>query len=470
MMAATTVSVPQARMVPGLVREEVCGFTLKPGTSSRSSSPVMLGTSWRQERDRRYRLQRQSQAMLTSMGVQASITGCMKGVKKRKVNGILEERLDVMLREDAEKGWRASYSGMATCDSLWSCWVCAPKRAAEKIEETRLVSKELIDSGYCYVFVTFTAQHSADTDLSDFSKGFSKSYREMSSTTAFKSIMKSIYYVGSIMSAEVTDDNPELSYDEKTGWHYHRHYVYFIKRPYLSEYEVEWLHKMLLKEWKYNLEKNGLTCNSHGVDVSDNSYKTINDPRVSVDKISSYLGKAAAFELCGAALDTKDGCNERRINPWQLNIMAIDGNKIAKNRYLEFYKAMKGKTFLRISKELRSLVDIKKIEKERTGSKDDGIRVLSFYTVGKHDTEKIECDMAWYAGPSDAWLPVSQQGRLGVLLTVVELAWKEGLAAGLSEAARFRVVQDAAHAVCMTAAAGFDCLTMERLPYAAPPP
>lgn len=402
-------------------------------------------------------LQRQSQKLLSEYGITAAITGCRKGARLRMLDGILSSRVDISVSVDAYGMAQARFSGLATCDSAWSCWICAPKKGAAMLAEASEVADQLLSKGYKFLMVTFTAHHDANMLLADFQKSFAESYRYMTSLTSFKKMMKQYGYIGSMFSSEVTADNP-ISYAYKTGWHYHRHYLYFYRGDWLSENNLKKLQSRISLFWYNSLQKYGLYCDQHGVEVSGKT-RNYGNYKIAAQKGAKYLSKGAAFELVGSALRAKVTKKNRRLSPWELCILAIEGNKKAAAMYVEYYRAMKGKTFLRINKELRKLIDLADIEKKLAEFDDDPEIIASFC-----DPDDPACSDARIPCSADAWKLIAQQGRLGHMLTVTEEAFNDACQIGLTGEDRRDYVHKALLALIEKANNGIDVLTGLKLP------
>lgn len=426
------------------------GAPLVHGGQFQTSPPVEDGYGIGTKRDGRAWLQKQLQRLLHfhGRGEKVSFGGCGMGTQFGK-------SLEIHRQEATGE---LSFVGLAHCSSPWICPICAPRVGAKRLDDIQKVGVSLLDKGFSYLFLTFTAQHDKDMELAPFLCNFKSALGYFPSTYAYKLLKKKFAMRHYITAFEVTYDMPGTVEAACTGWHPHGHRQYWLERPFLTEEECAEFLKIVSDGWQVCCQKFGLTASrEHGVyleSFQEHARKTgLEKPFDEMSKesqekyikqIAGYFSKSMGFELTGAT--RKVGKRGRfgggRCTPWDLALAAVKGDVHARDRWIEYVYAMRGRDkggsgfhCVEFSKKLMSVVETagpdEESDKEAMQGK-KGYKVLEFGV-----------DL-----PVDAWLPAAKQGRLWHLLTVADQA-------------KYDEVEKDVGAACKRAEKGIDILTGE---------
>lgn len=112
--------------------------------------------------------------------------------------------------------------GLQICGSVWHCPVCAARISNERQREIRLAVESAEALGYKTLLVTFTAHHTALTELAEQLAAMTRAY-EAVWRGAPADRMKARYGIlGMIRSLEAT-------HSRRNGWHPHIHVLMFVR-------------------------------------------------------------------------------------------------------------------------------------------------------------------------------------------------------------------------------------------------
>lgn len=204
---------------------------------------------------------------------------------------------------------RASYLGLETCSSVWSCPVCSAQIHASYAGQIANALTHHLGNGGGAAMVTLTMRHKKGDPLSDLWAGLGEAWR---AATRGKEWDKERAEYGVLGTTRIV----ETTFGEN-GWHLHVHaLIFFSGKPTVAELEL--LGKQMFQRWRTRLTTLGLRAplaNSGGLDIR---------PVYSSDELGAYLNKlssvdeiaiSAAQELSHS--DTKTGRSGGR-TPWQI--------------------------------------------------------------------------------------------------------------------------------------------------------
>lgn len=458
-------SLPRKASGSGLVNEG------KHGTPAKAL-PLYGGGEQETQRARRdfsHFMLRGVQRLLYFSGIDMALAKCCQGLTYNA------EAVEVRVFDDGRSG----LAHVAHCGNSL-CPVCGPRLAARRLEDAQQVAEYLLEELYSYLLVTFTASHSRDSKLSDLRKGMSKAWAGFYSSRLAKRLRASGLLSHSLKALEVTDDDPATAWEDRTGWHLHRHEVWFaVNGVWMTREQMAKLQRELATEWKRQLEKQGLTCSlEHGVNVE--SVQDWRDAKVKgkkgcwkgrkvefdvltrqkqqehVARIVGYLTKSMGFELTqtGRKISRRGKYGAKRVSTWNLAELAVrlDGpeGEQARRRFLELVAGCRGVHWFTMSDGLRALA---KIEAKRAKDETDNADALRMDEDDDHGIVVAKMRAQEVA-------PVMRQGRLGHLVSIAAGEVPEGVAA-LSWGGSVK-------AACRAAAQGIDILTGDRLTSAGP--
>lgn len=229
---------------------------------------------------------------------------------------------------------RATYGSLCTCNSVWTCPVCASKISERRAQ---LLLAALAQSRVRPVLVTFTFAHF---------KGMTLWRAVKSLTTAYDDLMRGRWADGlrdrygwetSIRALEVTHG--------ENGWHPHLHILALFKFG-LHEADQPMLHMSLAERWIKHLRAVGADADlDHGVDVTRGN-----------DKVAEYLTKFGRRPIEGWSMVREVAkANVKRAapggrTPWRLLADYGQGDQEAGALFQQYAFVFKGRRQLLIPK------------------------------------------------------------------------------------------------------------------------
>lgn len=180
--------------------------------------------------------------------------------------------VDVRLSE----GGHGSFSGLATCGSVWACSVCSSKIMRERQRQISAATQAALDLGYSVLLVTGTLRHHRGESLDDVWWRLSKSRTTVNQARAVRRIREELGFIGYIRTVEIT-------HSRGNGWHPHDHQVAVFNRE-LTDAEIQRYQDVEYAAWAAVSRRAGVGIPSreHGIRVER--------PR-SVEEVSKYLGE-----------------------------------------------------------------------------------------------------------------------------------------------------------------------------------
>lgn len=231
----------------------------------------------------------------------------------------------------------AHYGGLQTCGSVWDDPVCAAKISERRRVDEVLPAMERWDSqgGQC-LLLTLTNPHFIHSVLADLVKGQQKAMRSLTSSRAYKRLMKSIGCIGTIRAWEVTHG--------LNGFHPHFHIILFVQsgldlEPLEDQFYIHWANAC-------RLAKLPIPDRSHGVVLHDGS------------KAHAYASKGVwglDHEITKGHLKKS---NKGRSPMDLIRSYVFDGDKQAAALFVEYSEAYHGKSQLYWSPGLKAYFGI----------------------------------------------------------------------------------------------------------------
>lgn len=259
---------------------------------------------------------------------------------------------------------RGSFSGIATCGSVWACPVCSAAIQSERTAQVATLLKWAVQQGYTVIFETATLRHHAGQSLTDLWSGLGTAWSSMRTSGSYRRFQKRNNYVGYVRAVEVTyGDN---------GWHPHVHSFHIfdlggipqVSTPEWGVYEercaalVAEMKTLRFTSWAYGAHKAGLGAPlERAFDV-----QVVHKPESARDYISKAVYddsknekalRKQAFELQSAGL--KKGKMGGRTPFELLRSVVEDGLADDLDLWNEYEKASKGRRALTWSRGLKKL-------------------------------------------------------------------------------------------------------------------
>lgn len=143
----------------------------------------------------------------------------------------------------------ASYSGLATCGSVWCCPVCNSKIMTTRAQEVKKAIDVWKDRGKVFAFQTLTMRHHKGQSLEELWEALSFAWQRLNSGATSMKEAKTYGQTGFIRVVEITYGS--------NGWHVHIHIVRFLER-HLTEAERSSWEEAQFKRWSKALTDKGL--------------------------------------------------------------------------------------------------------------------------------------------------------------------------------------------------------------------
>ncbi|WP_166525000.1 protein rep, partial [Pseudomonas sp. CAH-1] len=265
----------------------------------------------------------------------------------------------------------AFYSGVMNCGSVWACPICAAKVQERRREEVAKAVAWAEAEGLQSVMVTLTFPHYAWHILGDLVKQQADALHRLRAGSPWARFKTATGYQGLIRSLELTFG--------EHGWHPHTHELWFVN----AEVDAEAMKARILERWRNCCARAGLldlenvdqvrAFNKHAVDVKGWC------------QASDYLAKQDDSRHWGvdseiAKASTKQGRAKGK-HPFRLLAMAVDGDKVAGAKFVEYAGVMKGRRQLFWSAGLKKRVLIEeKTDEEIVEDQVDKADLLGFLT------------------------------------------------------------------------------------------
>lgn len=260
-----------------------------------------------------------------------------------------------MVRKSVEvhkhrKTEKAFYSGLMICGSVWLCPVCAAKISERRKKELTRATSAHKASGGQMAMLTLTVSHKSSDMLQELLTAFNDAVEKMFKKKEFTQIRQEMGIIGRVKVLEVTHG--------VNGWHPHAHIVLF----YEHEVDISVISRRMYKLWssacaKYELK----TSQRHGLSLQG------------ADHVQAYLTKQGSWSIEQEM--TKSHIKKGRagsMTPFDLlrDVLESD-DEVAKQLFIEYAKAFKGKRQLHWSRGLKAHFDVEEktdeqLSKEQT--------------------------------------------------------------------------------------------------------
>lgn len=309
------------------------------------------------DRAEKFLLKDVSASILNQTEVRTKASGEEYIAYKHRVNYCLNRRItkakgvDLFYNEKREK---AHYGNLQRCGSVWTCPVCSSRiTEGRRLEVSAGIKNWVNDHKGAVYMATFTNPHYYGDNLDEQLCRQKLAFDKFWGQRAVKEYMKSIGYKGRIVATEVTHG--------KNGWHPHYHIIIFLEYTLSNTYGLQ---EFLAIEWQKACGKAGLKKPSleHGVDVRDGTFA------------SQYVTKwGMDSEITKGHV--KKG-REGSLTPWDL-LRGAEGNDKYAKLFREFAEVFKGKSQVRWSKGLKSLlgVNTKSDEELATETEQESVKI-----------------------------------------------------------------------------------------------
>ncbi len=300
----------------------------------------------------------------------------------------------------AKENGRASYRGVYTCGSIWTCPECASKISAGRGKEVGGLCCEHVKAGQACYMNTLTIRHSLGDDCGQLRKMLSWAWDQVLRSGAMRRVRDRFNIIGYVRSLEITHG--------AHGWHPHLHVLWFARD--LSPEDEATVRAALYERWAHVLERRGYSVAPQGFDFQ-RAYNA--------EQAAEYVAKwGTGAEIAKGA--SKSGRGGR--SPWQLLDDADHGCERSAGLFAEYARSFKGARHLTYARGLRDLYDLEpEAEDEQLALMDDG------------EAPEFEKGGELYRFDKEAWLHVVKAKLTAAVLLAAEEKGTEGVDALLWE-------------------------------------
>lgn len=266
----------------------------------------------------------------------------------------------------------ASYVGLQTCGSVWSCPVCQAKIAERRRAEIQAAMAAHKAAGGCVNMLTLTCPHQRGDNLAELLAKQAKALNAFWSSKATKAIFQEMGTIGQIRALEVTHGRLSPS---NNGWHPHYHVLMFqglegCLRAFDGPQMKDWQARLYMV-WARCCVNAGLgePSYAHGLKLDDGA------------KAAKYVTKwGLEDEMTKGHI--KKALHGETPNDFLRAYLADPTDKQAGSLFKEFSETFKGKRQLHWSKGLKKRYGIgEKTDDEIVQETDDQARLLGSLTL-----------------------------------------------------------------------------------------
>jgi len=180
-------------------------------------------------------------------------------------------RTDVQVWKSKEHH-TASYGGLQTCGSVWTCPVCSAKIAERRRVELLQAMDIHRAQGGSVSLLTLTTPHQRGDNLAQLLEQQGKALQSFLRDREVKAVMAEMGYIGQVRALEVTHGRKS---EKNNGWHPHFHILQFHQVKGSAADRMDWTTRLYLR-WVAYCQKAGLGTPSfkHGIKLDDGSKAT----------------------------------------------------------------------------------------------------------------------------------------------------------------------------------------------------
>ena len=268
---------------------------------------------------------------------------------------------DVEVWKSKEHG-TASYGGLQTCGSVWTCPICAAKIAERRrLEIQDAMAQHRAQGGEVHL-LTLTTPHTRFDVLEALLERQSKALQAFLRDKSVKKVFKEMGHQGQIRAWEGTHGRKATN----NGWHPHFHFLQFVLVKGDAAQLMDWKTRLYLR-WDAYCQKAGLGSPSfaHGIDLQDGQQASnyvskwgLEDEMTKAHIKKGKVGGETPFDLLRAVLADKE-------------------DKQAFALFAEFARCFKGKRQLSWSNGLKARFNqVEKEDQELAAEIEDSAELL----------------------------------------------------------------------------------------------
>lgn len=300
----------------------------------------LLRVKLRLLRVERFRLLSAARSVLIGAGQQAGLEHPHNFHRTAKCKAVNHGQVSVNL--DPKHG-AASFGGLVTCGSVWTCPVCSVKIQERRRAEIQQGIDWAYAEGFQPVMVTLTFPHGRHDKLGRLLEQQADALRRMRSGKQWVGVKEDLGYQGLIRSLEVTLGDH--------GWHPHTHELWFISKHTTRfnspsdevKAEVQAIRLKVLARWEAACVAAGLL-----LPAKVDAFREYGIHVKGWCSAGDYLAKQDDSRNWGvdremAKATSKAGNKVKGLHPFSLLTNVVAGDRRAGRLFLAYALAMKGK-------------------------------------------------------------------------------------------------------------------------------
>ena len=287
---------------------------------------------------------------LQRFALQATARSILPKSRTAKCLRLRAHKQDITVWKSKEHG-TASYAGLQTCGSVWSCPVCAAKIAERRRVEIIHAMDAHKGQGGLVSLLTLTTPHQRLDNLGDLLGKQAKALHRFWSDRGTKAVFEAMGVLGQIRALEVTHGRNS---PQNNGWHPHYHVLVF----HCVAGDLEAWGGVLYERWAQCCKRAGLgePSRANGLKLHDGS------------KAAAYASKWGLEDEMTKG-HTKKALHGETPFDFLRSFLADGEDKQAAALFREFAETFKGKRQLHWSRGLKARFAVEEASDEQLANK-----------------------------------------------------------------------------------------------------
>lgn len=247
-------------------------------------------------------------------------------------------------------GGKAHYDNLATCQSPWTCPICARRIMAQRKTEIENILTRAAQKGWRSLFLTVTLSHHTGSKLKELLKALTESWRFVFSGDRTGERAPLARVKGQIKSVEIRFG--------RNGWHPHLHVLLLVDETGMSESEAgifeDELSEVIFMRYARKVEKLGMRAekegyNAHPVKIAGAAAHYVTKLEASLEMTEGQGKESSASARSYSAFQLLSAYERGQRQLYGQDIEAL---------YREYSEATKGKRQVSYSREIKALLGI----------------------------------------------------------------------------------------------------------------
>lgn len=246
----------------------------------------------------------------------------MRDVSRRSITRDCGRPIGQYVKINQRPDGRTSVSSIRTCDSNWTCIVCASRKAASRAKKHKRFLRERKSAGCAVVTVTLTVAHYLSMRLNPSWDTVADSVNYVTEGASWSNIKRKFGVTHLIKAMEVTHGT--------NGWHPHVHMVLVIDPKEAKDHDFHKLEDAIWNRWSSAVTERGYRSVRE-----DGGIKMIEEG--DTDRLAEYLEKG--HRLTSALPDDIELSAQDDHMPFEIGLLACSEElpDAERRRYLRLW-------------------------------------------------------------------------------------------------------------------------------------